>query len=327
MNPTGKSMQTDPTEAASPTKLASLVMAGLPNEPISGTNNTLNILVKMENEGKSDYTIESTTKALRCLAKHADLNNPESIEHFIAKYSCSNSYKRNLCVAYKKYADYYKIQWQMPKYRPDERHIQIPTKEKLEMLIAYSGFKMSVKLMLSMECGLRPIELCRLKPNDIDIEQRLVYPTTAKHGSARVLKISLRLQETLQQYISRNKIQPNDKLFNITPRDYSKMFRVTRNNLANKVNDPSLEKIRLYDFRHYFATTLYAKTRDILYVKQQMGHKSIDNTLVYTQLLNLNEEEWTCKTAKTVEEATALIENGFQYVDTMDGIKLYKKRK
>jgi hypothetical protein len=30
---------------------------------------------------------------------------------------------------------------------------------------------------------------------------------------------------------------------------------------------------------------------------------------------------------ETVEEATALIENGFQYVDTVDGTKLYKKRK
>ena len=33
------------------------------------------------------------------------------------------------------------------------------------------------------------------------------------------------------------------------------------------------------------ATTLYAKTRDILLVKQQMGHKKIETTLIYTQLL------------------------------------------
>ena len=38
-------------------------------------------------------------------------------------------------------------------------------------------------------------------------------------------------------------------------------------------------------------------------------------------------EEYTCRTARTVQEATALIEAGFQYVDTMDGLELYRKRK
>jgi len=59
-----------------------------------------------------------------------------------------------------------------------------------------------------------------------------------------------------------------------------------------------------------------------------MGHKKIETTLIYTQLLHYNEEdEYTCKTATTVEQATQLIEHGFQYVTDIDGIKLFKKRK
>ena len=101
-----------------------------------------------------------------------------------------------------------------------------------------------------------------------------------------------------------------------------------RNHLAQKLNDQSLTSIRLYDFRHYFATMLYAKTRDILYVMQQLGHKNIESTLKYTQLLNLNQEdEYTCKTATTIKQATQLIENGFQYVTEIDGTKLFRKRK
>ena len=59
-----------------------------------------------------------------------------------------------------------------------------------------------------------------------------------------------------------------------------------------------------------------------------MGHKKIETTLIYTQLLHLNEEdEYTCKVAQTVEQATTLVENGFQYVTEMDGLKLFRKRK
>jgi len=73
---------------------------------------------------------------------------------------------------------------------------------------------------------------------------------------------------------------------------------------------------------------LYHKTKDILYVKQQMGHKKVETTLKYVQLLNITEEdEYTCKTATNVEEATDLIENGFEYITEMDGLKIFRKRK
>ena len=71
------------------------------------------------------------------------------------------------------------------------------------------------------------------------------------------------------------------------------------------------------------------KTRDILLVKQQMGHKKIETTLIYTQLQNLQEDdEWTCKATANTNEATQLIENGFEYVTTTpDALMLLKKRK
>jgi hypothetical protein len=38
-------------------------------------------------------------------------------------------------------------------------------------------------------------------------------------------------------------------------------------------------------------------------------------------------DEWTCKTATTIQEATQLIEAGFQYITEIDNTKLFKKRK
>ena len=195
------------------------------------------------------------------------------------------------------------------------------------MLCSSAGKINSIKLTLSKETGLRPIELCNLKVKDVDLEQRTIYPTTAKHGAPRRLKISNSLQATIQNHINTNKLNADDKLFKGTAEYYGQHYRKIRNQLAKKLNKPELKNIRLYDFRHYFASTLYAKTRDILLVKQQLGHKKIETTLIYTQLLNINDDEWTCKTATNIKDAKELIENGFEYIQDIDGIKLYRKRK
>jgi integrase len=281
----------------------------------------------MKNNGRSEYSIEFVDKSLTYISKHANLNEPETVKQFIANKNVSNAYKKSLSIAYNKYCKYYQIEWEMPLYKTEAKTIKIPTTEKLEMLIASSGRILSIKLTISKETGLRPIELHNLKVKDIDINQKIIYPTTAKHGSARTLKISNNLQTTLQNYIDINKLDPNDKLFKGTADDYGKHYRQMRNALAKKLNDPSLKTIRLYDFRHYYATNLYHKTRDILLVMKQMGHRQIRTTLIYTQLLNLNDDEWACKTATNIKDATALIEAGFEYITELDGTKLFRKRK
>jgi len=287
----------------------------------------LNVLAEMQNNGRAHDTVKCTAKALNTLRKHADLNNPEDVKRYIANAQISAGYKKQLAIAYNKYVRHYGLTWTMPRYEVENKRPKIPTTEKLQMLIANASPTLATKLALSKETGLRPVELCRLCVKDVDLDQKIVYPATAKHGSARTLKISSTLARMIQDYVVRHKLNPNDKLFAGNTDYYGKYYRAMRNALAKKLGDPSIRTIRLYDFRHYFATTTYHKTRDILFTKQQMGHKKIETTLIYTQLLNLNDDEWTCRTAKTVEDATKLIEAGFDFVTEMDGVKLFRKRK
>ena len=59
-----------------------------------------------------------------------------------------------------------------------------------------------------------------------------------------------------------------------------------------------------------------------------MGHRKIETTLVYTQLLQFDQDEnFTCKVAKNQTEITQLIESGFEYITEMDGLKYFRKRK
>ena len=43
---------------------------------------------------------------------------------------------------------------------------------------------------------------------------------------------------------------------------------------------------------------LYLKTKDILLVKQQLGHKRIEHTLIYTHLVNFSTDEYISKTVQ-----------------------------
>jgi len=282
----------------------------------------------MKNNGKAETTIKFVDKALTHISQYADLNEPEQVKEFIANKPVTNGTKKYYCIAYNRYCQYYGIQWQMPKYKTKAKNRRIPTTKQIDMLIARASTRLSLKLTVSKETGLRPTELCNLKVKDIDTNRKLIYPTTAKNGSARTLKISNNLNMALQNHINKNKLNQNDKVFGGTTSNYGHAYLRMRNNLANKRNDQTLKSIRLYDFRHYYATMLYAKTRDLLYVKQQMGHKNIETTLIYVQLLNLaDEDEWTCKTANTIKEIKDLIENGFTYITEHNGTKLFRKRK
>ena len=101
-----------------------------------------------------------------------------------------------------------------------------------------------------------------------------------------------------------------------------------RKKLAKKLQNPRLTEISFHTLRHWKATMEYHKTKDILHVKQLLGHRSLQSTLLYTQLVTFEDPDgYTCRVAKNLEEAKELIEAGFQYVTDMEDKKLFRKRK
>ena len=75
------------------------------------------------------------------------------------------------------------------------------------------------------------------------------------------------------------------------------------------------------------ATMEYHKTKDILHVKEFLGHRTINSTLVYTHLINLEADEFITRITKSVEGCRRLVEAGFQYVTHHKGVKIFKKPK
>ena len=282
----------------------------------------------MKLDNKSEDTIKFTRKALTFIAKHTALTEPEAVKMFIANLETSDSYKKNLVTAYQHYCDFYQIEWKRPRYTQDAKNIALPTRERLMMIIANSPKAFATKLQMSMETGLRPVELCRLRVRDLDMQHKTVNPTTAKGGNPRTVPFSENLKLKLQERIMLKNLQPNDRLFgNVTPDQYGNRYRTIRNRLAEKLKDPTLKTIRLYDFRHYFCTKKLNDINNPYTVMVLMGHTQLKTTQRYMHLLNLNDDEWTCAGATTAKDAMKLIEAGYQYVTTIEGIQLFKKRK
>jgi len=71
----------------------------------------------------------------------------------------------------------------------------------------------------------------------------------------------------------------------------------------------------------------YHYTRDILLVQKLLGHKSIQNTLKYTQLIQFKDSEFEVATATSVEEAKELLASGFEYITEKTGIMLFRRPK
>jgi len=169
-----------------------------------------------------------------------------------------------------------------------------------------------------------PHELHKTTLRDIDLEKRTIAIQGLKGHSSRIFKLKPKTVAVLTTYLkehgNKTPLFPNSKAM-------LKAWIRVRNILAEKLQEPQLKAIRLYGLRHYYATMTYHRTKDILYVKQQLGHKKLETTLIYTQLVNFGEEEYTCKVAKTIDKARQLIENGFEYVTEMDNLKLFRKRK
>ena len=137
--------------------------------------------------------------------------------------------------------------------------------------------------------------------------------TLTNNHNARTVKISAHLTGRLLQLPRKN-----ERVFGCKELDdFRRRYEDMKNSLSVKLQNPRLKETAFRSFRHWKATTEYRKTKDILYVKWLLGHKRIENTLVYTHLVPLENSNYVCKVAKTLEEATLLIEEGFEFVTEM----------
>ena len=231
--------------------------------------------------------------------------------------------------AYQHYCLANKITWVQPRIKCQSAPIIVPTEERIDKIISRCTLKYITTFQISKH-GLRPDEVSKIVLRDVDLQRGLLSVRTSKLGAERTIKLKEYANENLRTYIQRNNITRLDKPLFSKPSILRDQWNTYRKRAYLNFRDQELLKIRLYDLRHWFATTEYLKCRDIFHVKYLMGHRDIKSTLIYMHIaqgLGNYSEDYSCKIAKSIDEAVKLVEQGFEFVTEMDGVKLFRKRK
>jgi integrase len=278
----------------------------------------------LKKEGYSQKTIDVYGKRLLQLARSCDILNPEEVKEFIANKETWNSTTKLLTVeVYKAFASFANIRFKAPRYQQQEKIPFIPLEQEIDALIAGCSRKIATILQLLKETGMRIGEAKSLEWINIDLERGIVtLNNPEKNSKPRMFKISSKLTAMLNALP-----KAKDGPFKSNLTNLYRDFEIQRKSIASKLQNPRIERITFHTLRHWKATMEYSKTKDILYVMQLLGHRNIKNTLVYTQLVNFESDEYHFATAASIEEAGKLIQAGFEYVCHHNDIMLYRKRK
>ena len=135
-------------------------------------------------------------------------------------------------------------------------------------------------------CGLRRNEGVQLNVGDIDLHQRWMLVRKGKGYRQRIVPFPVqtawRFSQYLQHFHSRMAV-PHERAFLIS----IKGKRILGQSLLVRLKriNPTDQAIGLHSLRHSIATHLLQQGMGLEYIRQFLGHSSLDSTQIYVHLL------------------------------------------
>jgi integrase/predicted RNA-binding Zn-ribbon protein involved in translation (DUF1610 family) len=290
----------------------------------------LELCLYLKRQNYSEETIRLNRIALKVLCdRGANLFVADSVKDIIAKQTWSSNRKRNVINAYSLFLKLNQMSWEPPRCNVSESIPFIPTEQEIDALISAAPKKLSTFLLLLKETAMRRGEAKRIEWINIDSEKNTItlnHPE--KHSNSRMWKVTPQLIAQLNALP-----KTSVKVFGESRMDTLKTaFLRLRKKQAKKMQNPRLLSIGFHTLRHWKATTLYHRTKDPLYVRDFLGHKSMKNTEKYVNIerkmfADYGNDEWTVKVTSKQEEATIYLEQGFEWVGVKDNLIFLRKRK
>ena len=113
----------------------------------------------------------------------------------------------------------------------------------------------------------------------------------------------------------------------VDPDSVQRTVKSSTKRLVEKTKNPDYLKIHAHTFRHWYATDLYAKTRDIILVKERLGHTDLQSTLVYIQLVQSGKPRNEVKKVdiNDVEAMQELVKSGWEIAVQTAQFIIFKK--
>lgn len=146
-----------------------------------------------------------------------------------------------------------------------------------------------VIILLMLDCGLRVSEACSIKFKNFDFKNRTItiQSLKKKSKSLRTIPISNRLYEMLGDYLHtfKKELSPDSFLF---PSPTKKGFHISRKTiwgvLKNLKQKTLIQNLHPHTLRHSFATHHLSAGTSLAEIKEMLGHKSYNTTLIYAEI-------------------------------------------
>ncbi len=145
------------------------------------------------------------------------------------------------------------------------------------------NFKHRLILMLVYGCGLRLGEVCELKPEDIDLDRKIVWIRKGKGKKDRMIMLDDELSPFVAAWLKCG---------------CGRLFLFEGNTPGKHLSKRTVEKIYtdacvkqgidsqggIHSLRHSFATHLLEQGVDLRYIQELLGHVSSKTTEIYTHV-------------------------------------------
>ena len=131
-------------------------------------------------------------------------------------------------------------------------------------------------LFVALKTGARAKEILNLQASDLNEFDQTIFFRGIKNSNDRELPLPPGLFRKLMRYVKK---QQQQNIFDVSYSRFRQIWEHYR---------PVHKK--LHALRHTFAIELYKKTRDLRLVQVALGHRNINNTMIYANYIYSQEE-------------------------------------
>jgi integrase/recombinase XerD len=153
-------------------------------------------------------------------------------------------------------------------------------------------------LHIGYGCGLRVNEISQLNKTDIRITEKLLIVEKGKNSKRRLVPISQKVAEELQQFIFSTggeppqEIKKSDAVFTLNKGQrmqewtFNKKLKqlILKTEFGKRLPAEALRKIGIHNLRHSIATHLLQNGMKLEQVQTFLGHSHIESTEIYTHI-------------------------------------------
>lgn len=138
-------------------------------------------------------------------------------------------------------------------------------------------------VLLAMETGARRSELIKLTASSLNFSLQTLYIEATKDSKDRELPLRAKTIGLLKKYVAKNGLDGLDLLFWSRNQKTDEKIPISISKILRTWWDIRPGTKKFHSLRHTFALELYKKRRDINLVKAALGHRNIQNTMIYVE--------------------------------------------